>query len=254
MGHGSNVTIRKIPKATKTICLERLKKQGKPIMPFSVQLFKSLAGQKGFMRTNKFQVEITKPQNLWDQSTDNVSWDQNTLNTVTFRCEASSLPGVQVATHEVKAYGYGPFKRKPYNVTFTDVNLTILADETGEIWKFFRRWIDLVFNTSTAPIGGRTSYGNVNYLNVNYLQDYTSPKMVLHIFPTTWDLNKGDQAPKISIEFFDAFPIFLGDIRLDWADNNQIMKIPLTFSFSRWDIVNMVKKPEQTDTSLQTFF
>jgi hypothetical protein len=178
-------------------------------MSFNINTFKSETFRKGeFQRASKFEVTITPPTSL------NANGYERTL---TYRCESVVFPGISTATHQVHRYGYGPYEKKPYNSIYTDVNMTVLGDEKGAAWGFFKRWNDLVFNSGAgdSPVAGA--------FEVGYKDQYRGGVVI-----TTFD-NKGEKSN--AVELKEAYPIFVGDMRFDWGATNQIIKIPVTITF-----------------------
>ena len=75
---------------------------------------------------------------------------------------------------------------------------------------------------------GTTSYNGLNAFEVEYKNDYA-----VDIVITCYD--ERDQSIVICT-LRRAFPIFLGDIQLSWAENDSFMRIPVTFTYQTWDL------------------
>lgn len=200
-------------------------------MAFNINEFKSNTTKTGFLRNNKFEIEIRFPKAL-TSVLGGLTGVQSTINSQTERtlkywCEVGQLPGVSVATHEVRRYGYGPFERKPTTVTFKDINVTILSDGNGNNWDIFQKWIQYIHNFDLARAGNNTNTNfGMRVFQTNYKINYATD-ISIKAYDDVGNV-------KIHLKLFEAYPIFLGDINLAWGDTNSVMRIPLTFTFYTW--------------------
>lgn len=203
-------------------------------MAFNIDQFRGAVLNKGYLKPNKFEVEIPIPTALTTVTnnigtvTQGVANDINAAKqTLKFMCEAVTLPGVQVASNEVRRFGYGPFERKPYSPTFTDINLTILADSKGQNWNLFQKWIQLITNFDLSN-RARPGIGGLEFFEISYKSSY-AVDVTISCFP-----DHDSVTPTIKLKLHEAFPIFLGDVSLNWGNTNDIMRIPVTFTFFTW--------------------
>lgn len=194
---------------------------------FDIAQFRAYINNVGVLKPNKFLVRIFSPRgfaSLPDYF--------NTARQLEFWCEAANVPGVQIQTHDVRRYGYGPTEKKPVSPVFTDVRCSFFADGEGQIWTFFQQWLRLINNYDMSD-GIRSSTLVQQPFELAYKHEYVSD---IHII--SYD-EAGNE--KIHVVLQEAFPIFVGDIQLNWQDNNQIMRIPVTFTFFNW--FNEILKP-----------
>jgi hypothetical protein len=201
-------------------------------MAFNIEAFRTNTAKSGFLRNNKFEVEISIPvdliTNLGGLTAQQSATNAETARTLKYWCEVGQLPGISVATHEVRRYGYGPFERKPTTVTFKDINVTLLSDGNGNNWDLFQKWIQYIHNFDLERAGnGRTNTNfGMRIFQTNYKVNYATD-IRIKSYDDTGKL-------KLHIKLCEAYPIFLGDINLSWGDTNSIMRIPLTFTFFTW--------------------
>lgn len=203
---------------------------------FNIDTFKSTIGKKGLLRDNQFECVIQIPTFL-----------QNTLGNFShvkelrFWCESAEIPGVQLATHEIRRYGYGPFERKPYSANFTQSRVVLLGDAEGKNWDLFQKWIQYIHNFDFANKGanGGVGLGGSRIFETNYLHGSTGYTTSITI--TVYD-NTGIE--RVKVKLIDAYPTFLDSIRLNWSNNNSIMRIPVTFTFFTWtnEITNLINQ------------
>lgn len=157
-------------------------------------------------------------------------------------CEGSSIPGLSFNVTPILRYGYGAIEKKPASPSFTDLNFIFLGDANGDTWRFFQSWMRMMNNYSlssgirgqnstnngSATTKGLGQVGGVNQspFEVAYKSEYASDVNII----VYNDL--GDET--FNIALYEAYPVFLGDIGINWADNNTIMRIPITLTFQSW--------------------
>ena len=181
-----------------------------------------LAKVSGPQRTNLFVVEFTPPIML-NNFTDSAK-------TITFLTESCNLPGVSLATSEIRRYGYGATEKKPYMAIFTDQTFSVIADNKGVAHRFFYKWMNGIVRYD-SPFGGGSNYAGLQPFQVNYKDQYRSDVTI-----TSYD---EFERKVIVIKLYDAFPIFVGDMALNWADIDGIARLPITFTYTNWERTNI---------------
>lgn len=126
-----------------------------------------------------------------------------------YRCEAAQLPGRTFAPMEQKTYG--PVEKHPYLTTYSDIDLTFIVSGDMNEKLFFDLWFDYI-----NPM--------FNY-NMEYKSDYS----------TILTVNQYDVSNQLtySVNLFDAFPISMNQLDLDWNNENQ-HKLVVTFAYTYW--------------------
>ena len=151
-----------------------------------------------------------------------------------FEIETTNLPGVAFGTDEIRLQGYGPFTRKPYVSIFDTINIVVRSDTENITYDFFQSWMKLISNydTSTGIAGSSTSLGSGRNSGIGrpyevaYSNDYTVNSIINVYDPTS-------NEPSLAITLLDCYPIHVGTIPLNWADNS-IVKFPVTLTFTDW--------------------
>lgn len=194
----------------------------------SVSDFASFLSKKnGLARTNRFYITIQK-EGGGNHVLGNSPVITGNPNPLSFLAESASLPGVGLATSEVRRYGYGATERMPTFPIFVDTNISFLGDNTGEIHSFFYKWMNgIIAYDSLHGTSSKSGAPGSRPFEVSYKKNYTCTVNIVCVD----DRNK----KIISVRLNKAFPIFLGDVSLSWADNDNIMRIPVTFSFFNWE-------------------
>jgi hypothetical protein len=176
----------------------------------------------GIMKNNLFRVEITPPSFLSSTGITN--------QILTFYCEATNLPGVRINTTDIRRYGVGPREKMPVNHSFDDLNLNIIADSQGYMLRFFRDWtrgiVEYVTEGSMDSPPDQVPNRAMNAIPyyMNYKQNYEAQVTVV-VFDAT------GQTEAFSLSLLHAFPTDVGDISLGWGQTDQLMTIPIRFSF-----------------------
>eukprot|EP00697_Spironema_sp_BW2_P004560 gnl/Spiro4/16189_TR8705_c0_g1_i1.p2 gnl/Spiro4/16189_TR8705_c0_g1~~gnl/Spiro4/16189_TR8705_c0_g1_i1.p2 ORF type:complete len:215 (-),score=52.10 gnl/Spiro4/16189_TR8705_c0_g1_i1:443-1087(-) len=191
-------------------------------MSFNINEFLSVVGEKGFLKANKFRVFLPVPKGLRNAT----NFTNYTATSADFQywCEGAAVPASTLQLHQVQRYGYGQTNRKPFNQVNQDMPLTLLADAEGDNWNFLMDWTNLISSWSRSQ-GFRTSGANATY-EIAYKADYVVDATI-EVFNDIGDVVK-------TITLIDAYPSMIGELRMDWQDNNNIQRLPVTLTFFDW--------------------
>lgn len=197
---------------------------------FNINEFRSKAGDLGILKSSSVMVNIYYGSRFglrqYSQQFGNI------MNDLRFTAEATKIPGVSLATTEIRRHGYGVIEKKPYVPIFTDIDMIFRSDAKGDLYTFFQTWMKMIIN-----FDGRHSINSVTGVlpkqamyEVAYKDNYMA----------TVEITLLDQQGKDSIKIFltEAYPIFLGEIPLAWQAINDYVKIPIRFTFKDWYIEN----------------
>lgn len=199
----------------------------------------------GFHKTAHFNMAVTTPLGLIrnlvpaaDPNRTDQGIDINdTLKKLSFNIEATELPGVSIATDEVRKYGIGNFERVPYVTTFKELDVTVRSDAEGHLYHFFQSWMKLVvnFDVRAGIRGASLGFRGAETYEVSYKSEYVSQASVVTY--------KGDGTQNIHIMFNNLYPIYLSPTSLNWNDNN-IVKFQVKFAYSEWNMaLNLTTTP-----------
>lgn len=194
---------------------------------FNVNTFRSnITKNNGLLKNNKFMVRMFAPKGFL--SSDAAQSLTETARYMEFWCESANIPGVSLNVNEVRRYGYGTIEKKPYASLNNDINMSFLGDAKGAIWTYFQQWLRLIVNydmrkgiiAETGMMPGQSPF------LMSYKDDY-AVDIYLYVFD---DRNN----EILTIVLRDAYPIFVGDVQLNWGDTNSLMRIPVTFTVYDW--------------------
>lgn len=132
------------------------------------------------------------------------------------QCEAASLPGRTLQTHDVKVYG--PTFKVPYQSQYGDMNLTFLCTNDFYERKLFERWIECIHPSDTNnlrfPRGETTRY--MTNIKVIQYDDF-----IKQIF---------------AVELIDAYPLGVAPQNLSWGDDG-FHRLNVQFAYQKYRVL-----------------
>lgn len=147
---------------------------------------------------------------------------------LTMRCENAILPTLNLLQEQnVRRYGFGPVENVAYGVNVGDFTLQFIVDKQARVIDFFEAWMNKIVN--------RDSFGGANINNnvgdrktpyeVAYKDTYACPSVNVFVY---------DRAQNTVIEYniYDVFPTGIQSMNFSWSEENSLMKLNVTFSFT----------------------
>lgn len=147
---------------------------------------------------------------------------------LTMRCDNAILPTINLLQEQnIRRYGFGPVENVAYGVNVGDFTLQFIVDKQASIIDFFESWMNLIVN--------RDSFGGANMNNVvgdnkrpyevAYKDTYACPSVNVFVY---------DRAQNTVLEYniYDVFPTGIQSMNLSWSEENSLMKLNVTFSFT----------------------
>lgn len=244
----SNVTPQNPAKptlATVTVQGSRATKISVPSNRFSVDFFSQKFLSVDLARISNFAVTLIPPTELGIER----------YQEVAFLCQTAQMPGRRLITQESKPYGYGPTIKTPYDSLFDEIELTFYIDaDRASSLELFHRWLNYILvNNSNFPDIAHVA---------RYREDYTATKFNIFMiskYPGMADPNSqfasvndadiqessfavegspigdrdvsGNSYALVQCELFDAFPVQVNQIQLDWDGEEQIAKCTVLMAF-----------------------
>ncbi len=183
-------------------------------MAFNINdMLGALNGAGGITKSSKFFVEIYPPRTF--------PADYNLF----FLCDSATLPGISWQPEELRMSGYGNIEKRPIGSVFTDVNLSFYNDSNGKVLSFFHQWMQAIYNFNSNINPSGTSKG-VPMSTFAYPKDYYGIVNISHFDDSGENI--------ITYTLNDAYPIAVGDINVDWSASDQLMRIPISFTYTYW--------------------
>lgn len=194
---------------------------------FNIQAFRSQIS-KGFIRNSNFLTTFSLPLGFNQNMTGDASQElKATQRVVQFYVESSSVPGIGLATDEIRRYGHGNVTLKPYAPIFDTVDMLVRCDAEGKVYDFFQTWIKMIINTDTRiSAADAVGFNGAGAFEVNYKVFYQSQCDMV-----TYD-DEGNESIHTTLR--NAFPIYMGPIAMNWSDGANIAKFPIKVTFEQW--------------------
>jgi hypothetical protein len=160
---------------------------------------------------------------------------KSTQPLLTYRNDGFSIPGLSLATSEHRPHGVGPTVKRPYGVTYQDVTFNYILDASSNQHTFFYKWMDSIVR-HTPAYGGGTNSAQLQPYQVGFLDEYSATLDVWY-FDETFDQGGGTGGNrKARAQIIDAYPIFIGDIQYNWGGTDQLIRLPVTYTYTRWEL------------------
>ena len=155
-------------------------------------------------RPSRFDVTIPVPLILAPYVT--------TGRDLTYRCEATELPGRTFQTAQ-KKMGSAPVEKFPYHTDYNEVTMTFIVTDSMKEKVFFDYWMDLINPT--------TDY-NFQY-KANYAVDIS--------------INQYDVSNQLTYAAVlrEAFPIGMNQMDVDWSNGEAYHKLSVIFTYKQWN-------------------
>jgi hypothetical protein len=176
---------------------------------FKISQFKNAI--KEVARPNYFDARLQgykKVIGVKDGSLENID------DTFAFRCERAEFPGRTLATAD-DAVGGGPAMKLPYDVTYNDIQLSIICSEDMKERVFFEDWIDRIV--------GRGVRGNAGL--IAYYSDYA---LGVSLLVRQLD-SEGNTL--LSYEMRDCYPIAVSPMNATWEETNTYQRFTVTMAY-----------------------
>ena len=187
-----------------------------------------LAGYRdnnGFAQPNKYEVLIFPPAKLGGGQNQNVFGGmerQSDLRKISLRAQNVTLPGRNLSTTQ-ESNIYGPDREIVEGVTYADdISMSFQASSGLDERLFFENWQRQAFNEKTWNIGYYLDY-------IGHVEMYV--------------LDKQEQR-RYGIKLWEVFPKTIGANELAYDSNDQIMLLPVSFTFRYWTSLDQSQNPQ----------
>ena len=186
-------------------------------MAFNVSDFKSNIvgdGSRGISKQSHFELVVNLPGKilLSDRS-------QRAYNNLRFRIESAEIPGraIQITNH--RHLGYGLQSKMGYDVTYPDVQITLLCGADLGEKSLFHAW-------QSSIVGNHSRNDDIRrHQSVGYYNDYTAPVGIIQYDDTG--------KPVYALGLAEAFPSTINSLPLSWTAED-LHRLTVTFSFKHF--------------------
>jgi len=121
--------------------------------------------------------------------------------------------------------------------------MTFYGDASGTVHKFFYQWMTGMIKFDNS-MSGRPGQNKLMPFEVEYKDDYKVDITITTI----------DEKTRTLMEFklYEAYPIALGDVPMSWGETDNFIKIPVTFTFTRWKRTDLSLDLEEAFSGMST--
>jgi len=199
-----------------TPALEKVVIQGTAENPFSISTFKTAIGKP--VRPNLFRAILRGWEDNEVLAGTLAQYNVSDIDDFVFRCEKAELPGRSIATSDDTGGG-GPALKLPYDVTYNDMQLSIICSADMKERAFFESWIDSIVGPAGEANGA--SVGGL----VSYFQDYARG--------VTLEVQQLDEAGNvlISYQLNDVYPTVISPMNATWEEVNSYQRFGVTLFY-----------------------
>lgn len=177
-------------------------------MAFEINDLRSSIARYGMQKASHYTSLVTLPSTLGGD---------NIMSETPLRINSVNLPGITLATDEIRHKGFGVGEKRPVSTSYDDISITIIADGGGRIAKTMNDWMELIFPTNIEISGAE----NIEYFEypVNYFGG-----LGIDIYDITGEIHT-------SYNFINPFPIAVGAVQMSWETTDQLLLLPVTFAY-----------------------
>jgi hypothetical protein len=209
---------------------------------FNIGRFRAeVSGADSVLPTHSFLV-VFAPM-LWTRSKFSA---QNLDSLLTMRCDNVVLPSVNLLQEQnIRRYGFGPVENVAYGVNVGDFTLQFIVDKEALVVEYFEEWLNLIVN--------RDSFGGANMNNdtngrkpyeIAYKDTYSCPNVNVFVYDRS-------QNQVMTYNIYDVFPTGIQSMNMSWSEENTLMKLNITFSFTDLRINRIPPKNNKDDKSFK---
>ena len=157
------------------------------------------------LRPNNFSVSLSPSSALISAIGSTYSDISKTLS---LRCERAELPGRTIATSDDTSIGTS--LKLPYDMTYNDIQLSIICAEDMIERSFFEKWMTFIVKRD-GTVAYHNNYAKGNTLTVSQLDD------------------KG--TPKLTYVCRDIYPIAITPMNATWEENDTYQRFGVTLCY-----------------------
>ena len=199
-------------------------------MPFNISTYKTKIAKDGYLFNNRFRVIVTSPPVLQNAGNQIPSMFQ-------FRADSVKAPGVTLNADDVYRHGIGIKESMPFSASYTTNTISFISDGRGDIWTYWYLWMNSIFDFGGVDNGLKSNSNQLPTYQVEYKDNYAT-MMSVEIFD-----NFGYKIQTINM--YDAFPISINDVPLNWGNNNQLLRVTVGISFKEMTVQGAEYVPPQ---------
>ena len=147
---------------------------------------------------------------------------------LTMRCDNVILPSINLLQEQnIRRYGFGPVENVAYGVNVGDFTLQFIVDKKAHVVGFFEAWLNRIVNRYSyggADMNTEDSTGRTPY-EIAYKDTYACSSVNVFMYDRS-------QNNVLEYNIYDVFPTGIQSMNMSWSEENTLMKLSVTFSFT----------------------
>jgi hypothetical protein len=144
--------------------------------------------------------------------------------TFKFRCEKAEFPGKTLATNE-DVGGGGTTLKLPYDVTYNDIQLSIICTEDKKERMFFENWTNSIIGAAGYDYLVGSQLFTQGPGLVNYYEDYAKGVKL-----SVKQLNAKAEVI-MNFVMHDIYPIAISAMNASWDETNSYQRFSVTLNY-----------------------
>jgi hypothetical protein len=181
-------------------------------MAFDIERFRSKINEfSGIAPSSRFTVSIFSSNPKLRSITNKEALE--------FLAFAVDIPGMKFSPDLVMLNGYGRINEVPLRVDTNNSAISFYVDNEALVYKFFYIWMNMVSNIDGKFYKNGAGDG---FDEMAYAEDYYCDVVINYY---------GYNNSIMRVELYDAFPLELSGIGLDWNDQNTLTSCQATIGF-----------------------
>lgn len=226
---------------------------GAEIRSFSVDQFRATLNRRGVARNNFYTVEFPLTESVI-KNVGIVDSYSSTLRDILMYAESATLPGLQLATTEIRNHGIGPVQYRPYAPLFSrEITINFIVDNSGIVADLFYTWMRTAVNYTSEGynVGVAATYNKAAPFEVSYPAEYQvnmSIKVKDSLITGTDENNDPITRPyTLRYDLYDAYPVSVMDMRVAYGSQDQLLVLPVSFNYYHWHCQTLQPVGNQTN-------
>lgn len=170
---------------------------------------------------------------------------QNLDSLLTMRCDNVVLPSVNLLQEQnIRRYGFGPVENVAYGVNVGDFTLQFIVDKGALVVEFFEEWLNTIVNRDSFGGAKMNSENARQPYEIAYKDTYNCPNVNVFVYDRS-------QNAVMEYNIYDVFPTGIQSMNMSWSEENSLMKLNITFSFTDLRIKRVPAKVRVDDKSFK---
>jgi len=165
----------------------------------------------GYASPSRYEVIITPPVGVQGIGSEINSSNKDVIRRTSLEVTSVAFPGMTLETQEDTNI-YGPTRKIVTGQSFADITTTIRLSNDYKERNFIDSWQRLIANR--------------NDFTVNYYNDYIGSLQI-------YQLDRQDRR-RHGVELVECFPVNTSDISLDYATNNSLSFVTVSWAYRYW--------------------